>query len=120
MKFHFITRGDWTITPGSGAETSYAKHPRDQRQAPPAVASWDADLIERHLASRQNADRVDLVARQLRFRVEITQALDLVVEKIDSQRFVRTHREHVEQRATHGELSVLVHLGDPQVAAGIQ
>ena len=44
-------------------------------------------------------------AGALRFRIELADHLDLVVEEIDAQRRLRAHREYVEQRSAQRELA---------------
>ncbi|MCY1518552.1 hypothetical protein D9M68_532730 [compost metagenome] len=77
-------------------------------------------LVQRELACRQQADRLDLVDRALGFRVEGAQRLDLVVEQVDAVGLVAAHREQVDQRAAHGELAVLVDGVHAAVAGGLQ
>ncbi len=77
-------------------------------------------LLHGELARRQQADRVDLVDRALGFRVEGAQGLDLVIEQVDAIRQLATHREQVDQRATHGELTMLVDRVYAAVAGGLK
>ena len=77
-------------------------------------------LLHGELARRQQAHRIDLVDRALRFRVEGAQRLDLVVEQVDAVRLLAAHGVQVDQRAAHGELAMLVDGVDTAVAAGLQ
>ena len=61
--------------------------------------------VQRQLAARQQAHVFQRVARALRFRIELADDLDLVVEQVHAQRRLRAHREHVEQRAAQCELA---------------
>ncbi len=76
--------------------------------------------IQRRLASRQDLHHVDHLAGDLRFRREVAQGFDLVIQEIDAQRCVGAHREQVDQRAAHRELAVLGYLRHARVAGGDQ
>src|SRR5581483_3169556 len=65
-------------------------------------------------------DRIDLLQRALRFRIEAADGVDLLVEQLDAIGFARAHREDVDQRATHGEVSGFVDLRHVAIAAGFQ
>ena len=71
--------------------------------------------IERQLARRQQPHLLDRLERALGVWVEAADRLDLIVEQVDAQRFVRAHRKDIEQRAAHGELPGAAHLADAGV-----
>ena len=76
----------------------------------------DGLFIQRELAGRQQADRLDLVDRALGFRVEGAQGFDFVVEQVDAIRQLAAHREQVDQGAAYGELTVFIHGVDAAIA----
>ncbi len=80
----------------------------------------DGLFLQWEFAGRQQADRLDLVDRALGFRVEGAQRLDFVVEQVDAVGRLAAHREQVDQRAAHGELTVLVDGVHAAVARGLQ
>ena len=72
--------------------------------------------MQRRLACRQQMNALQLVARALRIRIEMPDAVDVAIEHVDAIRRFGAHREHVEQRAANRELAVGDHLGDRRVA----
>jgi hypothetical protein len=76
----------------------------------------DRIAIERHLARGEQTHRGERVERALALRVETADRLDFVVEEIDAQRRVGTHRIDVEQRAAHRVLAGAGNLAHARVA----
>lgn len=75
---------------------------------------------ERSLARGQQVNPFELVARALRVGIEVSDAVDVAVEKVDPVRTFRAHREHVEQRSAHGEFAVRRDLRDGGIAGESQ
>jgi hypothetical protein len=73
-------------------------------------------VVERELARRQQTDLLGGIHRALGVGVEGLDALDLVVEEVDTEGQRRTHREQVHQPAAHRELARAHHLGDVRIA----
>ena len=71
--------------------------------------------VERYFARGQNVEPRQRFTRALCVRIEVTQAVDLVVEEIDAQRCVAAHGEQVDDGAAHSELAMLCHLRDAQI-----
>ncbi len=80
----------------------------------------DAGIVHRYFAARQHLDRVHLVQRTLRFRVEHADRIDILIQQLDPQWRVRAHREHVEQAAADGKVARVHHLRDIAVAGAFQ
>jgi hypothetical protein len=78
--------------------------------------SFDRCLVERELACREDLDLVGLAGGELSLRVERAQALDLVIEQVDTDRRGAARGEYIEHGAADGELAGLGDLLDAQVA----
>ncbi len=79
-----------------------------------------ADIVHRHFAAGQHLHFLHVVQRALRFRVEGTDRVDVLVQQFDPQRRVRAHRVHVEQAAAHREIARVHHLRHVAVAGAFQ
>lgn len=79
-----------------------------------------AGIVHRHFAAGQHLDRVHLVQRALRFRVEGADGVDILIQQFDAQRGVGAHREHVQQAAAHREIARVHHLRHVAVAGAFQ
>ncbi len=79
-----------------------------------------AGIVHRHFAARQHLDRVHLVQRALRFRVEHADRIDVLIQQFDAQWRVRAHRKHVQQAAADREIARVHHLRHVAVAGAFQ
>jgi hypothetical protein len=75
---------------------------------PVLLETPDAPPIEGKLPRREQFDAVDAAQGALCLGIEAAQGVDLVVEEVDAQGQVRTHRVQVDERTAHGELAMLV------------
>jgi len=84
------------------------------------LETGDRVFLQGKLAGRQQANGVHLVDGTLVFRIEGAQRLDFVVEQVDPEGQFAAHREQIDQRAAHGEFTVLIHRVDIAIAAGLE
>ncbi len=80
----------------------------------------DGLLVQREFPRRQQLDLLGPGHGQLGFRVEVADALDLVIEQFDSVGPFGAHRKQVENRAAHREFAVLAHLRHADVTGRFQ
>ncbi len=80
----------------------------------------DRGFIHGKLACRQQADAVLRIQRALGLRVKGADAVDLVIQQIDAERFTGTHGVEIEQCAAHRELTMLHDLCYATVSGVIQ
>ncbi len=93
----------------------------DRETLAQAVAECAHRLLgERELARRQQAHRFDLGRRALGFRIEAANRFDVLVEQLDAERLGRAHREHVEDRAAHREVTRFQDLRHVAVAGRLE
>ena len=88
--------------------------------SPRAPESRHRILGGRELAGGEELDAIDPARRALAVGIEDAQALDLVVEQVDAQRRIGTHRKEIEQRAPHRVLPMLHHLADTCIPGPVQ
>ena len=72
----------------------------------------------RELTRGQQPDLFQHGAGTLGFRVELADALDLLVEQVEAQRGLGAHREKVDDGPAHRELAVRHDLADVGIAGG--
>ncbi len=85
-----------------------------------AAEGVDAFLVGGEFARRQQADLGHLFGGALGLRIELADALHLVVEQVEAIGLGRAHRKHVDQRAAHGELALGLHFRHALIAGGDQ
>ncbi len=98
----------------------FAVHARFRRlpfEALPVAVAKAADciLVERYFAGWQHLDAVNVISRYLVVRRKPPQGVDLVVEEVDADGRICAHREHIDQRTTDREFTVLADLRHAQV-----
>ena len=88
--------------------------------APLAAEQLDGGLIRREFVRRKQVDAGDFLQRTLAVDVEQTQAVYLIIKKIEAVGLLAAHRKQVKQCAARGVLAVLHHLVDVTIAGAIQ
>ena len=78
--------------------------------APLAAEQFDGGFVGRELVRWQQVDGLHFLQRTLGVSVKQAQAVDLIIEEIQTIRQRATHREEIEQGAAGGVLPVLHHL----------
>ena len=86
--------------------------------APAAAKRSAGRFVERKLAPRQDAHRVDREKAALRVRVEGADGFDFVVEQIKAIGQGRAHRKQIDQAAAHAVFTGPHHLADMLIAGG--
>ena len=88
--------------------------------APLAAKQLDSGLVGRKFVRRKQVDTGDFLQRSLAVDVEQTQAIDLIIKKIETVGLLAAHREQIKQCAARGVLAVLHDLIDVTIAGAIQ
>ena len=85
-----------------------------------ATEALDAVLVQQRLAGGQEQMRVEPPGAHLRIGIEGAQALQLVAEEIEPQRFLHAARKNVDDRTAYGIFALVDHRVGPAVALFLQ
>ena len=88
--------------------------------APLAAEQFDGGFIRRELMGGQQINGVHFLQRALGVGVEHAQAVDLIIEEIQTIRPVAAHRIEIQQRTARRVFAVLHHLVDMSIAGSVQ
>ena len=80
----------------------------------------DSALVERHFTRRQQANGLDLVAGALGIWVEQADAVDLVIEQVDTKRRALPHREDIQDGAAHRVFTMVINLTHGRITGRCQ
>ena len=75
---------------------------------PALLELTDGSLMKRELSCGQQAYALNLFDRFLRFRIESTNAVDLIIEQINTQRMGVASRKKVNNGTANGKLPMLI------------
>ena len=87
-------------------------------EAPPETG--DGVLVHGEFTARQQADFLHLVLGTLGLRIEGADGLHFLVEQVDAVGHIGAHGEQIQQRAAHGEFTVLEYLADADITRRFQ
>ena len=88
--------------------------------APLAAEELNSGFVGREFVGRQQVDGLHFLQRALGIGIKQAQAVDFVVEKVQTIRLFTAHRVEVEQRAAGGVLPVLHDLIDMAIARAVE
>ncbi len=88
--------------------------------APLAAKQLNRRFVGGKLVRGQQVNRLNFFQRTLAVDVEQTQAVDLIVKKVDAVGLLTAHRIEIEQRATRGVFTVRHHLIDMPITCLLQ